>query len=245
MNEFDDPRLVAVYDTINAYDPGTQPDFYAALAAEVGATIIVDVGCGTGLITRRLAGEGYRMLAVDPSPPMIDVARRRPVDGSIEWLVGDVSQVGRGVADMAFMSGHVAQFFLDDQDWARALAALHAALRPRGWLAFESRNPSARQWLRWTADSTGLVFDPVAGPIETWSEFHRIDGDVVAYTNHYAFVATGDELLSPNRLRFRTADQLTGSLASAGFEVRAMYGDWDRRPVADDARELIVVAQRS
>jgi hypothetical protein len=25
--EFNDPRLVAVFDSVNAYDPGSQPDF--------------------------------------------------------------------------------------------------------------------------------------------------------------------------------------------------------------------------
>ena len=35
--EFTDPRLVALYDTTNAYEPSTQPDFYASLAKEVHA----------------------------------------------------------------------------------------------------------------------------------------------------------------------------------------------------------------
>ena len=41
------------------------------------------------------------------------------------------------------MTGHVAQFFLTDEHWRAALTALHAALRPGGRLAFESRNPDA------------------------------------------------------------------------------------------------------
>ena len=46
--KFTDPRLVAIYDTVNPYADGTQPRFYAALAAELGASSIVDLGCGTG-----------------------------------------------------------------------------------------------------------------------------------------------------------------------------------------------------
>ncbi len=53
--EFTDPRLVAVYDALNQYPRKTQPEFYAQLARDVDARLIVDLGCGTGLITRALA----------------------------------------------------------------------------------------------------------------------------------------------------------------------------------------------
>ena len=68
--------------------------------------------------------------------------------------------------------------------------------------------------------------------------------DIVSYTNHYAFLATGDELVSAGQLRFRTRPQLISSLAAAGFVVEQMYGDWDRSPAGPTSRELIVVAAR-
>ena len=37
------------------------------------------------------------------------------------------------------MTGNVAQVFLTDEDWAQALQAIGAALRPRGYLVFETR----------------------------------------------------------------------------------------------------------
>ena len=37
LAEFSDPRLVAIYDSVNAYGPGEQPDFYRGLATEIGA----------------------------------------------------------------------------------------------------------------------------------------------------------------------------------------------------------------
>ena len=62
--EFDDPRLVAIYDAINAYGPGEQPDFYGDLAARLGARTIVDLGCGTGLLTRELARRGLSLIHI-------------------------------------------------------------------------------------------------------------------------------------------------------------------------------------
>jgi SAM-dependent methyltransferase len=243
-DEFSDPRLVAVYETINAYLPGTQPDFYSSLAIEIGATTILDVGCGSGLITRELARQGFRMIGIDPAPAMIERARLGADAEKVEWICGDVSELGQPGADLAIMSGHVAQFFLTDESWAAGLEALRGALRPRGWLAFESRNPDAREWQRWTPARRSTVSDPTAGSIETWSEFEGLADGIVTYTNRYAFAATGEEIVVRGRLRFRTLDELTRSLREAGFTVDRVYGDWDRRPVSTTSRELIVAAIR-
>jgi SAM-dependent methyltransferase len=244
-DEFIDPRIVAVYETINSYRPGTQPGFYSGLAAEIGADTIVDVGCGSGLITRDLARQGYRMIGIDPAPAMIDLARRGAHAEQVEWICGDVSEIGTPGADLAFMSGHVAQFFLTDDSWAAALGALHRALRPGAWLAFESRNPGAREWERWTPEWRTTVSDPTAGSIETWSKFEELTNGVVSYSNHYIFAATGDEVVVQGALRFRTLKELTQSLGAAGFTIDRVYGDWDCRPAAASSPELIVVAMRA
>jgi SAM-dependent methyltransferase len=196
------------------------------------------------MITCELARVGYRMFGVDPAPAMLGVARRRPYGERVRWIEGDASRLGAPCADLAIMTGHVAQFFLSDESWRAALAALHAALRPGGRLAFESRNPEAREWETWTRDARRTADDPVAGPVGTWCEVDDVREGIVSCTNHYAFASTGEELVSPNRLRFRTEDELTRSLADACFTVERVYGDWDRRLANASARELIVVAAR-
>jgi SAM-dependent methyltransferase len=242
--EFTDPRLVAIYETINPYAADAQPSFYRQLAAELGAVSIVDLGCGTGLITRDLARQGYRLIGVDPAPAMIEIARHRPYGDLVQWIVGDATSVGTPDADLAIMTGHVAQFFLTDETWHATLAALHVALRSGGRLAFESRNPEAREWEAWTREASWFADDPTAGRIETWTEVHDLRDGIVSCATHYAFAGTGQELASPIRLRFRTEEELTQSLADAGFAVERVYGDWDRRPAGPTTRELIVVAAR-
>jgi SAM-dependent methyltransferase len=241
LAEFTDPRLVAIYEAVNAYRPGTQPAFYVGLAAELGARSIIDLGCGTGLITRELAGLGYDVVGVDPSEEMLAVARRQPYGDRVRWVItGDASMLEPASADLAIMSGHVAQFFLTDEDWRSALLGLHRALKPGGRLAFESRNPEAREWESWTATEVAT-----AGGVDTWTTVDDFSDDVASCTNHYRFSATGEALTSSVQLRFRSPAELTDSLAHAGFTVERMFGDWDRGPVRPTAPELIVVAVSS
>jgi SAM-dependent methyltransferase len=243
-DEFTDPRLVAIFDSVNAYEPDAQPGFYAALAAELGARRIVDLGCGSGLITCALARQGYEMIGVEPAPLMLERARQRPDGPRVRWIDGDASALGTPDADLAIMTGHVAQFFLTDDAWYDALTALHRALRPGRHLAFETRNPNAREWERWAIDRHVTVSDPIAGEVETWTDVTDVDNEIVSYNLHYRFVSTGEELIAPSQLRFRTESELTESLNDAGFTIDKLYGDWDRRRATPTTRELIVVAQR-
>ncbi len=141
-----DPRLVALYDHDNPR--GADTDFYLQLAADINAHRIVDLGCGTGLLTRELATSEREVIGVDPAPAMLAVARSQPGAEHVQWIAGDSIAIGTPEADLAIMTGNVAQIFLEDEQWATTLRDIHAALRPGGYLAFESRNPADRAWER-------------------------------------------------------------------------------------------------
>ncbi len=56
------------------------------LEPEAGARIL-DVGCGTGYFTRRLAAEGYEVTGLDPDPAMLACARTH--GGRENYVLGD------------------------------------------------------------------------------------------------------------------------------------------------------------
>ncbi len=240
--EFTAPRLVAVYDALNPYEPGTQPDFYLGAARECGARSVVEVGCGTGLITRLFAAEGHDVTGIDPAGPMLDVARARPGADRVRWIEGDLSALDVREADFAFMAGHVAQFFVSDDSWRAALHVLRSALRRGGHLAFESRNPGAREWESWSACPPGPAVATPEGLVERWTEVRAVRGDVVAYRLHHRFLDDGEELVADGELRFRSVEALRASLDEAGFLVTQAYGHWDRRPLGARSPEIVLVA---
>ena len=73
---------------VAGYDAKTQLDLEAALGLLRHGlrpdTVLVDVGCGTGLLAVAAASEARRVVGVDPSPAMLEVARRQ--SDAVEWV---------------------------------------------------------------------------------------------------------------------------------------------------------------
>jgi SAM-dependent methyltransferase len=240
---YTNPRLVDLYDIENPL--GADTDFYLGLADELDARRIVDLGCGTGLLTRAFAASGREVFGVDPASAMLAFARQQPRAERVHWIEGDATALGSLAADMLVMTGHVAQVFLSDDEWQTTLAAISAALRPGGVLAFESRNPAAHGWEDWNRSDSFAEYDSPHGPMATWVEVTSVEDSRVRFEGHNVFRATGDVLVVRSELRFRTLEELARSLETAGFTVEHVYGDWHKGPLRGDSTEMVFVARRS
>ncbi len=222
--------------------------FYARLATDRGIRTAIDLGCGTGTLARLLAEGGIDVIAIDPDPAMLRVARSEGTPahpfGAIEWRLGYSRNLDDGVADFAVMSGHVAQVFTDDESWLNALADLHRALVPGGVLAFESRNPSARKWQEWNREATLRTVATPDGEIEFWHETVSAELPLVAYDTFTKNLRTQEQEVNRDVLAFRDENALRSSVESVGFVVTDVLGDWDGSPAEDTAPELIVIASR-
>jgi SAM-dependent methyltransferase len=238
-----EPRLVVLYDIENAR--GADTDFYVRLTEELDARTIIDVGCGTGRLTLELVGDGRQVIGVDPAPAMLAIARQKPGAEQVLWIEGDSSALGAREADLAIMTGNVAQVFLDDAGWAANLRHIHTTLRPSGHLAFESRNPDDRAWERWNPEATYEQFDSPNGPMEAWMEVVSVEDGRVHIVGHNIFKATGEVVLASEELRFRSLAELTASLVDAGFTIEHVYGDWNRGPFVSTSRIMVIVARRN
>lgn len=224
---FSDPRLAALYDTFDG--PRDDIPLYVEIADELRARRVLDVGCGTGEPAVALAATGREVVGVDPAKASLDIARSK--NGDVTWLDGDAGTVSAHLpafrADLAMMTGNVAQVFLTDADWHRTLGAIHAALRPGGHLAFETRRPQARAWEHWSDAEPVTATVPGVGDVTQDRTVIDVDLPFVSFRHTYRF-PDGSTLASDSTLRFREHDEIAASLHSAGFDVTDVRDAPDR-----------------
>ncbi|MEI7057302.1 class I SAM-dependent methyltransferase [Nocardioides sp. CCNWLW239] len=222
---FADPRQAVLYDVFD--DDRSDLDAYVAIVREVGARHVIDLGCGTGSLAVRLAGEGLVVVGVDPAAASLDVARSKPHADRVTWINGDATAVvgGASGADLVVMTGNVAQVFVEDEDWSDTLTAVHSALRPGGWFVFETRRPEVRAWESWDLRPTTVDLPDGRTAVVTRT-VTTVDLPLVTFEG--STTLDGDILTSTSTLRFRAREEIERDLLAHGFTVRDVRDAPDR-----------------
>lgn len=229
------------YDAIaRLYDPWSLSvvediDFYVEEALASGGPV-VELACGTGRIAVPVAEAGIRVIGVDGSAGMLEVARERAEAAGVEALVdlrlGDLREppVAERVP-LVLIPFRSLLHMTTEADRERALRAVHDLLLPEGRLIFDVFAPSP---------------DDVEATHGRWLErepdiFERADWDEGARTLTLS-VRRGDAA-STLLLAWLSPIEWRRLLERAGFEVAAQYGWFDRRPYVDE-EDVVFVARR-
>lgn len=148
-----DPAFIREdFDRIAAADDG-QPSpreaLQECLLADVpeGARTAIDLGCGTGGFTRLLAARCERVIGLDLSPRMLELARARSSQWStIEWRTADfMDQTALGAATYDVVS---AVATLHHMPLESSLARAAALVAPGGvLLVLDLYRPAGLTWL--------------------------------------------------------------------------------------------------
>jgi SAM-dependent methyltransferase len=154
--------------------------------------VVLDVGCGSGATTLGAAARAGRVVGVDLSRPLVELARRRAQAagiGNAEFVIADAQSYDFTAATFDLLISQFGLMFFDDP--VRAFTNIRGSLRVGGRAAFVSwQGLLANEWLT-------LIGDAVSRHVEL-PEF-------------------GGQDRGPGMFALSEPDEITALLAAAGF----------------------------
>jgi SAM-dependent methyltransferase len=191
-------RATSFGDVADAYErarPGYPEEAVRWLVGEE-ARDVVDLGAGTGKLTRSLVALGHRVTAVEPLPEMIAhllaaVPGVTAVQGEAEAIPLEAESADVVVAAQAF------HWF----DHGSALQEIARVLRPGGWIALvwntrDDREPWVAQLSEEVLGSEGLEERDAAAPVRESGLFEEVERAEFPYTQRLDRVGVVDLVLS-------------------------------------------------
>ncbi len=139
------PALARVHDEgFAGHADACAPGILARLApVRKRGGVVLELGCGSGALTRHLVAAGDRVIATDASPAMVALAREAVPDAEAVRRLA-LPDDPLPAADAVVSVGHVLSYLPDLRSVERAFRAVAAALRPGGVLAVDLLDRSYR-----------------------------------------------------------------------------------------------------
>ena len=250
-----DPYLafVGFYD-VWTKDVEGDVEFYMRKALEVNGPV-VELGAGTGRIAIPTARAGRDVIAVDLSPAMLDEARKRAAEAGVADRITFVEYdmrdyVAPQPVELVTIPYRSFLHMATSEDQLACLDSVRRSLQPGGRLilnvfvpdpAFVAAQDGRRNLHGEFTDEKGRRCELWVTPeYEVTTQNITIRATVEAYEGERLVETTEAALYVRMIYRY----EMEHLLARSGFDVEALYGDFDERPLTEDCREMIWVARR-
>jgi len=225
--------------------------FLEQVLATAPSRRVLDLGCGTGEHSRRMAAAGFEAVGVDASESMLEKAREEPLPENLRFVQGDMRDLGQAVEGPfggALCLGNALPHLLTGDDLRRFASGLRRSLLPGAPLILQVLNydrifaANERSLpINFRPDPDGeIVFLRLMTP--------QPDGTVLFYPTTLHLRPGHEPAVEVKhtrevRLRGWKRAEVEALLEQEGFHERAAYGGFDGGPWAADARDLLLVAR--
>lgn len=190
------------------------------LLAHAPPGLVVDLGCGSGILAQEVSRAGRPVLGVDLSPAMLDLARKRAPKAT--FRKGSLLDAEIPPCAAVAIVGEGVNFLADGRDHDRRLRALlkriHAALVPGGILLLDAAGPGRASRAGTRTWREGKRWAVLAEATESGG---RLTRRIVTFVRDGAAWRRRSET---HELRLLAARGLSTMLRSAGFEAKLLDG---------------------
>ena len=209
--------------------------FYVDLAVRSGGPVL-ELGVGSGRVAVPTALAGVRVVGIDSSPAMLELARRRakPHNVDLRLLEADMRTLpDLGTFALVTIPFRALLHLSSDEERRGLLTAVRDRLEPGGMLAFDVFHPDAEDIAethdRWLEREPGI--------------WERATWDAAA--RELELSVRTEESEASMRLWWLEPDDWRRLLGEVGFTDVEAYGWFDRSPLFPGAVDSVWIARRA
>lgn len=222
--------------------------YLAGLLKEEGVTegLVLDLGCGTGKITRLLSDAGYDMIGVDVSEEMLNIARdNTKEEQGILYLCQDMREFELyGTVKAVVSICDSINYILEEEDLKTVFLLVNNYLDPKGIFIFDLNTIYKYETL---LGETTISENREEGSF-IWDNYYDADSQVNEY-DLTLFIREKEGLYrkyeETHYQRGYTLEKIKELLQEAGMEFVTAYDAFTKQPPKTDSERIYVIAREN
>lgn len=199
---------------------------------KVQPKLVLELGCGTGNLTVRLAKRGYSMIGLDNSPEMLQIATEKSEGLDILYLLQDMTEFELyGTVDAVVCSLDCLNYLTEEGMLEDCFSLVSLYLNPNGVFLFDMNTQYKMEHI--LAPETFLYDDGTI--FYTWQSIWDEEYQECEYDLTF-FVKEGELYRRFEETHFQRAyslEEVEQALKKAGLELTEVCDGFDRKPVCE------------
>ncbi len=220
-------------------------EYVAGLLAEYGIQdgLLLDLGCGTGKLTRRLADRGFDMIGIDLSEEMLEIAREKSDPEQILYLMQDMREFELYGTVRAIVSiCDSMNYLMGYEELVQVLGLANNYLDPGGIFLFDMNTLYKYETL--LGEQT-IAENREEGSF-IWENYYDEEERINQYDLTLFIRQEGGLYRKYEETHYQYAfdlKEVEQAVREAGMELVAVYDAFTHEPVRTDSQRVYVIAR--
>lgn len=213
---------------------------------QIQPQLILDLGCGTGNVSERLAQQGYNMIGIDFSEDMLSEAKKKAEEKNLDilYLLQDMREFELyGTVNCIISLYDSLNYILEEQELLQVFRLVNNYLHPQGIFIFDMNTEYKFQKLG--QNSFGETKENAA---YIWENFYDEEQKINEYYMNFFIKQKNGSYQRKEEFHYEKAydiDTITKLLNQSGLKLSGIYDAYTFEPASPYSERIFVVAREA